>query len=135
MARSDQAARFAPYARELMDNEYVQENLRDGVEKLRAAYQRARKSRVQPTRDQRLRRQLRSAAQSLGEAGQALRSRRRKPKPRWGTRAAVLAGLGAAAGGVALWAKQRLGEESNLPAAPATTASDAGEQAPESAAT
>ena len=131
MARSDQAARVAPYARELLGNEYVQENLRDGVVKLRAAYGRARKRRVDPTRDERLRRQLRSAAQSLGEAGQALRSRRHKPKPRWGVRLAVVAGLGAAAGAVGLWAKQRLGEEPMAP--PTPPASDADDRVPESA--
>ena len=129
MAR-DQATRLAPYAKELMDNEYVHENLREGVGKLRASYQRARKRRVQPTRDERLRRQLSSAAQSLGEAGQALRTGRRKPKPRWGTRAAALAGLGVAAGGIALWAKQRLGGPSAAPAGPTRTASnDADRQA------
>jgi hypothetical protein len=134
MARSDQAARLAPYARELIENEYVQENLREGVKKLRVAYQRARKRRVEPTRDERLRRQLRSAAQSLGEAGKALRNRRRKPKPRWGTRAAVLVGLGVATGAVVLWAKQRLGEQSAAPAAPTRTASNGADRVPESAA-
>src|SRR4051794_34532899 len=90
MANTRQAARIGPYAQELLENAYVQENLSDGVEKLRAAYRRARKRRVEPTRDERLHEQLRSATRSLTEAGQALRSGRRKPKPRWGRRAMVV---------------------------------------------
>lgn len=82
MGRKEQAARLAPYAKELLENEYARENLREGVEKLRAAYRRGQKRRVEPTPDERLRQQVRSAAQSLTEAGQALRSGRRKPKPR-----------------------------------------------------
>jgi hypothetical protein len=108
MAKTGQAARIGPYAQELLENAYVQENLSDGVEKLRAAYRRARKRRVEPTRDERLREQLRSATRSLTEAGQALRSGRRKPKPRWGRRAMVIGGLAAAGAAVAIWAKERL---------------------------
>jgi hypothetical protein len=113
MGSNDQAARLAPYAQELVENAYVQENLRDGVEKLQAAYRRARKRRVEPTRDERLRRQVRSAAGSIAEAGRALRSGRRKPQPRWGTRLAVIAGLGVAGAAAALWARERLGEGSS----------------------
>jgi hypothetical protein len=83
MGRKEQAARLAPYAKERLENEYAREKLRDGVEKLRAVYRRGQKRRVEPTRDERLREQLRSATRSLTEAGQALGSGRRKPKPRW----------------------------------------------------
>jgi hypothetical protein len=115
MARTDKAARFGPYAQELLENAYVQENLRDGADKLRAAYRRARKPRVEPTRDEKLRGQVRSAAQSITEAGRALRSGRRKPERRWGRRVAVIIGLAVAGAGVAVWANQRLGDESSSP--------------------
>lgn len=111
MAATPRTARLAPYAQELLDNDYVRQNLRDGVDQLRAAYRRSRKRRVEPTRDERVRRQLQSAARSIGEAGSALRSGRRKPKPRWGTRLAVLAGLGVAGAAAAAWASERLGSQ------------------------
>jgi predicted phosphoribosyltransferase len=120
MARSDQAVRLGPYAQELLENEYVRENLREGVDKLQAAYRRARKRRVEPTRDERLRRQVRSAAESITEAGRALRSGRRKPERRWGTRILVIAGLGAAAGAAALWARERLSEQPATAVPPAS---------------
>jgi hypothetical protein len=117
MGKKEQAARLAPYAQELLENEYVRENLRDGVEKLRAAYRRAQKRRVQPTTDERLRHQVRAAAHSLTEAARALRSRRRKPQRRWGPRIVVVAGLGVAGAAVAIWARERLTEQ-NLESEP-----------------
>jgi hypothetical protein len=98
-----------------LENTYVQENLRDGVDKLSAAYQRARKRRVEPTRDEKLRRQLRSAGESIAEGGRALRSGRRKPERRWGPRVARgrRARLGRAA--AAVWANQRLTGEPSGP--------------------
>jgi hypothetical protein len=119
MGRNEQAARLGPYAQELLENAYAQENFRDGVQKLQAAYRRARKRRVEPTRDERLRRQVGSAVQSIAEAGRALRSGRRKPERRWGTRLAVIAGLAVAGAAAAVWANQRFGEESVPQAAPA----------------
>jgi hypothetical protein len=109
MAASGQTARFAPYVQELFENEYVQQNLRDGVDQLRSAYRRSQKRGVEPTRDERLRRQIASAARSINEAGNALRSGRRKPKPRWRVRLAVIGGLTAAGAVTAAWAKERLG--------------------------
>src|SRR4051812_12659751 len=102
MAATDQAARLTPYVEELLGNSYVRENLRDGIADLRAAYARSQKRRVKAARDERLRRRLRSAAESISEAGRALQSGRRKPKRRWGRRVIVLAGLGAAVAGIAL---------------------------------
>jgi hypothetical protein len=112
MARTNHTARLAPYAAELLENAYVQENLRDGVEKLRAAYQRAQKRRVEPTRDEKLRQQLRSAAASISEAGRALGGRRRKPEPRWGRRLALIAAVGAAGAIAGLAARERLAKSS-----------------------
>jgi ferric-dicitrate binding protein FerR (iron transport regulator) len=112
MARTDQTARVAPYLQELMDNDYVQENLREGISRLRAAYERAQKRRVEPTRDEKLQEQVRSAAQSITEAARALRNGRRKPEPRWGPRLAAVAGLAVAGGVAALWARERLAGQS-----------------------
>lgn len=109
MGRNEQSARLGPYAQEVLENAYARENFRDGVEKLQAAYRRARKRRVEPTRDERVRRQVRSATQSITEAGRALRARRRKPERRWGPRLAAIAGLGVAAAATAIWARQRFG--------------------------
>jgi hypothetical protein len=92
------------YAQRLLENEYAQEQLGQAVESLKAAYRRASKRRVEPARDEKLRRQVRQAVQSLGEAGQALQSGRRRPKRRLGRRLLVVVGLGAvgAAAAVAL---------------------------------
>jgi hypothetical protein len=112
MATTNHAARVAPYLQELMVNEYVQENLRDGISRLRAAYERAQKRRIEPTRDEKLQQQVRSAAHSITEAARALQSGRRKPEPRWGRRVAVVAGLAVAGGVSALWARERLAGQS-----------------------
>ena len=130
MAASGKNARFTPYVQELLENEYVQQNLRDGVDQLRSAYRRAQKRRVEPARDERLRRQIASAARSINEAGSALRSGRRKPKPRWGARLAVIGGLTAAGAVTAAWAKERLGASSS-DAEFADATAPATEQAPQ----
>ena len=112
MATTNHPARVAPYVQELLVNDYVQENLRDGISRLRAAYDRAQKRRIEPTRDEKLQQQLRSAAHSITEAARALQSGRRKPEPRWGRRIAVVAGLAVAGGVSALWARKRLADQS-----------------------
>ena len=76
MARADTAARVGPIAERLLENQYAQENLREAVENLRRAYQRASKRRVKPAEDKKLRQQVREAAASLTEAGKALHSGR-----------------------------------------------------------
>ena len=90
------------YAQQLIDNGYAQDNLREAAESIRAAYQRAQKRRVKPSRDEKLRRQVRDAAQSLGEAASALRSGRKRPKKRWGRRIAIVLGVGALAAAAAM---------------------------------
>jgi hypothetical protein len=99
MATSDTATKAGSYAQRLLDNDYVQENLADAVKSLRAAYGRASKRRVEPTTDEKLRRQVRQAASSLSEAASALRAGRTKPKRRWGRR--MLFGLALGAGATA----------------------------------
>jgi hypothetical protein len=105
MATADTAMRIE----RLLENEYAQEQLRDGMKNLRAAYERARKRRVKPTRDQRLRRQVQAATASLTEAANAFRSDRQKPKPRWGRRLLIAGGVGAVGVGTALAARKSIG--------------------------
>jgi hypothetical protein len=100
MPMTDASSRLLPLAEELLDNAYARENLREGAEKLRAAYGRAQKRRVKPSRDRKLRSQFEAAIAALDEGTAALASGRRKPK-RSGRKVALgliaLAGAGAAA--------------------------------------
>jgi hypothetical protein len=108
MTASDTTARITPYIEELLENGYARENLRDAARNIRGAYGRARKRRAKAARDEKLRRQVQSAAGSLAEAGRALRSGRRTPRKRWGRRLLFLLGLGVAAAGIALAADEEL---------------------------
>jgi len=51
MPATDTASRLIPYIEELLDNEQARENLREGVNQLRAAYERSTKRRVKATHD------------------------------------------------------------------------------------
>src|SRR5690348_9428678 len=82
MAKSNKAASALPYARRLIEDEYVQEQLRNAAGGLRAAYERARKERAQATDDKRLYGHLREAATSIRKAGVALQGPKAKPKRR-----------------------------------------------------
>jgi hypothetical protein len=95
-------------AERLLENAYVQEKLLDAVENLREAYERARKRRVEPARDEKIRRQLRQAALSLMEAGKALKSGRQKPKKRRAKRMLILIGLCAVGAAAALATSEEL---------------------------
>ena len=108
MAGADKAARVGPIAERLLENQYAQENLREAVENLRRAYQRASKRRVKPAEDKKLHQQVREAALSLTEAAKALKSGRQKPKKRRGRRLLILLGLGAAGVVAALAASEDL---------------------------
>jgi hypothetical protein len=102
MAATDTLARLGPYAQELADNDYVRDNLRSAADNLRGAYERSQKRRVKSARDEKLRRQVQSAAASITEAGRALASGRQKPKKRRGRRLFVLVAAGAIAAGFAV---------------------------------
>jgi hypothetical protein len=102
------ASNAGTYARRLIENEYVQENLAHAAESLRAAYRRASKRRVEPTRDEKLRRQVRQAALSLNEAARTLKSGRRKAKQRRNRRTIVLVATAAGAVVVLLAADKKL---------------------------
>jgi hypothetical protein len=99
MSPTDIPSRVKPLAEEILDNNYARENLQEGAEKLRDAYERSRKRRVKPSRDRKLRRQVEAAIRAIDEGTAALASGRKKPK-RTG-RNLVLALLGAAAVGTA----------------------------------
>ena len=102
MATTDTASRLTPYLEQLLENEEAQKNLRRGADKLRAAYERSQKRRVKTVKDRKLRRQLKSAAKSLGEGAEVLVKGTHKPKKRRGRRLLTLATLGAVGAGVAL---------------------------------
>ena len=105
---SDTAPKAGTYAQRLLENEYVQENLAQAAESLRDAYRRASKRRVEPTRDEKVRRQVRDAALSLREAASALQSGRQKPKKRRGRRVLVVLALGAGAAAAVLASNEEL---------------------------
>jgi chemotaxis response regulator CheB len=105
---SDTETKAGIYAQRLLDNEYVQDNLAQAVESLRAAYRRASKRRVEPTRDEKLRRQVRAAARSLTEAASALKTGRQKPKRRPGRRLIVVLALGVGGAAALLAARRKL---------------------------
>lgn len=80
MASTDAPSRLLPLAEELLDNRHARDNLREGAEKLRDAFGRARKRRVKPSRDRKLRRQFEAAVTVLDKGTAALASGRKKPK-------------------------------------------------------
>ncbi|MGH2940978.1 MAG: hypothetical protein ACRDPE_22995 [Solirubrobacterales bacterium] len=88
-----------PLAEELLENNYARENLQEGAEKLRDAYDRSRKRRVKPSKNRKLRKQVEAAIAALDEGTAALASGRKKPK-RTG-RNLVLTGIGLAVAGAA----------------------------------
>ena len=106
MAATESASRLGPYVERLLQNAYVQDNLLDAVENLREAYERAQKRRVEPARDEKIRHQLRQAALSLKEAGEALKSGRQKPKKHRAKRMLIVASLGAVGTAAALAASE-----------------------------
>ena len=111
MAANDIATHAGVYAQRLIDNEYAQKNLAQAAESLRAARRRASKRRVKPTRDEKLRGQIRQAALSIAEAASALKTGRQKPKRRRGRRIMVVLGLSAGAAAAVLAANEELRHE------------------------
>jgi hypothetical protein len=99
------------YMDRLLENDYVQDKLREAGAKLSDAKKRASKRRVNTATDAKLRAQVRDAAVALSEAATAFQSGRTKPERSWGKRLAVLAGLGAVGGAVALAASDELREK------------------------
>jgi hypothetical protein len=98
MAKSSKAKSALPYLQRVLEDEYVQEQLRDAAVGLRKAYSRATKKRVQATDDRKLYGSLRRAATSIRNAIMALR----KPEPPPKRRGRKLLIITLAAGGAAL---------------------------------
>jgi hypothetical protein len=96
---TDIPSKLKPIAEELLDNTYARDNLQQGAEKLREAYERSQKRRVKPSKDRKLRKQLEAAVAAFDEGTSALASGRKKPK-RTG-RKVVLTLIGAALAGTA----------------------------------
>jgi hypothetical protein len=102
MKLTERAKNAAPYAERLLTNSYVQENLSNATERLRAAYERGRKRRISASRDEKIRRQVREAASSMRAAADGLRTGREKPKRSVGKMLAAAGALGVAGAAAAL---------------------------------
>ena len=86
----------------LIENDYAQERLAEGVRNLRGAYERASSRKAaKAAEDKKLYKRLRRGAGSIVEGVAALRADRRRPKRRWPKVVAVAGGV-AAAGAVAM---------------------------------
>jgi ferric-dicitrate binding protein FerR (iron transport regulator) len=140
MAKTKKAQSALPYARRLLEDEYVQEQLRNAAQGLRTVYERARKERGKATEDKHLYGNLRHAATSIRNAATALQRPKPKPKKR---RARKLAAFGFAVGGCAwlvMWLQKQQtaanppGDLATEPGAPAAAAGGS-QRAPEPAAT
>jgi hypothetical protein len=100
MANSSRAKSALPYARRLLEDEYVQEQLREAVSGLRNVYGRAARERAQAADDKKLYANLRRAVTSIRNATTALRP---EPAPKRQGRKLLIIGL--AAGGAAMLAR------------------------------
>ena len=94
--------RIAPLVEQLLEDETAQENLRRGAGKLHDAYRRSQKRGVEVTRDEKLKRQLTSAVQSIADGATALVNGAQKPKKRRRRMLRRLLALTAIGAGVAL---------------------------------
>jgi hypothetical protein len=90
MAKLTDAKAAFPYIQRVLEDEYVQEQLRSAVTGARAAYLRAREQRTQVVQDKGLYRNLRQATTALQRATGALSSPQPEPKQR-GRKVAFLA--------------------------------------------
>ena len=122
MAKSNTAKSALPYARRLLEDQYVQEQLRNAAGGLRAAYDRARKQRAQAPEDKRLYGHVREAATSIRNAATALQ--RPKPEPKRRLRKVVV--LAGAVGACALLTmklqkQQKPSAQAYSPTGPETT--------------
>lgn len=126
MAKANKPKSALPYARRLLEDEYVQEQLRSAAIGLRAAYDRARKQRADATEDKRLYRNLRQAATSIRNATIAVQ----RPKPEPKRRTGKLAILALAIGGTAWLAMKLQQQETTAPSSAAPVRPSDGGAAP-----
>ncbi len=97
MARTNKAKATLPYVQRLLQDEYVQEQLREAVVGLRNAYGRAARKRSQAPEDKKLYDSLRRAATSIRNATMALRKPEPPPKRRGRKLLIIAVAAGAAA--------------------------------------
>ena len=86
-----------PYLQRVLEDEFVQEELRNAVSGARAAYLQARKQRSQAVADKRFYRNLRQTATALQKATDALRPQKPEPTRRGRKLATVALAIGATA--------------------------------------
>jgi ferric-dicitrate binding protein FerR (iron transport regulator) len=98
MAKTEKAKSVLPYLQRLLEDEYVQEQVREAAVGLRHAYGRAATRREQAPEDKKLYDHLRQAATSIRDAAKALR----EPEPPPKRRARKVLIIGLAAGGAVL---------------------------------
>jgi ferric-dicitrate binding protein FerR (iron transport regulator) len=97
MAKTGKAKGTLPYVRRLLEDEYVQDQLREATIGLRNAYGRAAQKRTQAPDDKKLYGSLRRAATSIRNATVALRQPEPPPKRRGRKLLIIAATAGAAA--------------------------------------
>src|SRR5436305_10674323 len=97
MAKTSKAKRTLPYVQSLLEDEYVQAQLREAAIGLRKAYGRAARKRTQAADDKMLYESLRRTATSIRNAIVALRRPEPPPKRRGRKLLIVAAAAGAAA--------------------------------------
>ncbi len=100
MANTSRAKSALPYLRQLLEDDYVQAELRSAAEGLRVIYERTRKERAKATEDKRVYANLQRAATSIRNAAGALKHPEPPPKKRRARKIAILAIAG---GGCALF--------------------------------
>lgn len=99
MANNSRAKSALPYLRQVLEDDYVQAELRSAAEGLRVIYERTRKEKAKATEDKRVYANLRRAATSIRNAAGALKHPEPPPKKRRGRNLAIFAIAG---GGCAL---------------------------------
>lgn len=118
MANSSRAKSALPYAQRLLEDEYVQEQLREALTGLRNAYGRAARERAQAVDDKKLYGNLRRAATSIRNATMAARP---EPPPKRRGRKLLIIGL-AGTGAVMLARFGRRAQTQTQMSPPAPTA-------------
>jgi hypothetical protein len=92
----------------MLENDYVQDKLREAGAKFGDARKRASKRRVSPATDSRVQAQVRDAVLALKEAAAALQDDRTGPAPSWRKRLVLVGGVAAAGAAAALAASDEL---------------------------
>jgi hypothetical protein len=99
MANNSRAKAAMPYLRQVLEDDYVQAELRSAAEGLRVIYERTRKEKAKATEDKRVYANLRRAATSIRNVAGALKHPEPPPEKRRGRNLAIFAIAG---GGCAL---------------------------------